>query len=104
MKFQFKIQAFQTEAAESVVRVFAGQPHVGTSKYRRDIGSELTLSDEERLKRRGYNPFTYVALSNEEKQTVEKEYEAAYCNANVKLSKEELLKNIRAVQTRNNIK
>jgi hypothetical protein len=28
MKFQFKIQAFQTEAAESVVRVFAGQRHM----------------------------------------------------------------------------
>lgn len=43
MKFQFKIQAFQTEAAESVVRVFAGQPNVGASKYRRDIGSEKRL-------------------------------------------------------------
>jgi hypothetical protein len=32
MKFQFKIQAFQTEAAESVVRVFAGQSNVGESR------------------------------------------------------------------------
>ena len=43
MKFQFKIQAFQTEAAESVVRVFAGQPNFGAFKYRRDIGSEERL-------------------------------------------------------------
>ena len=54
MKFQFKIQPFQTEAAESVVRVFAGQPNVGTSKYRRDIGSEKELTEVERLSRRGY--------------------------------------------------
>ena len=43
MKFRFKIQPFQTEAAESVVRAFAGQPNVGLSPYRRDIGSENNL-------------------------------------------------------------
>jgi type III restriction enzyme len=37
MIFQFKIQPFQTEAAESVVRVFAGQPNAGQSKYRRSV-------------------------------------------------------------------
>ena len=104
MKFQFTIQAFQTEAAESVVRVFAGQPHVGTSKYRRDIGSEKKLSDVERLERRGYFPIMYSALSDEEKQAIEEEYETAYRNENVQLSREELLKNIRAIQTANNIK
>lgn len=104
MKFQFKIQAFQTEAAESVVRVFAGQPHVGTSKYRRDIGSEKKLSDVERLERRGYIPISYSALSDEEKQAIEEEYETAYRNENVQLSRDELLKNIRAIQTANNIK
>jgi hypothetical protein len=40
MTFQFEIQNFQTEAAESVVRVFAGYPNVVGSRYRRDIGSE----------------------------------------------------------------
>ncbi len=38
MKFQFKIQSFQTEAAEAIVRVFAGQPGHGMSKYRLDVG------------------------------------------------------------------
>lgn len=104
MKFQFKIQPFQTEAAESVVRVFAGQPNVGTSKYRRDIGSEKELTEVERLSRRGYLALTFSSLSEEEKRTVEEEYEAAYRNEKVQLSKEELLKNIRTVQTANNIK
>ena len=104
MKFQFKIQPFQTEAAESVVRVFAGQPNVGTSKYRRDIGSEKELTEVERLSRRGYLALTFSSLSEEEKRGVEEEYEAAYRNEKVQLPKEELLKNIRTVQTANNIK
>jgi type III restriction enzyme len=52
MKFQFKVQDFQTEAAESIVRVFAGQPirqagqpKSGLDSYRRDIGSEKKLSE-----------------------------------------------------------
>ncbi|MDR0499897.1 MAG: DEAD/DEAH box helicase family protein [Coriobacteriales bacterium] len=104
MKFQFKIQPFQTEAAESVVRVFAGQPNVGASKYRRDIGSEKKLSEDERVERRGYMALSYATLSEEKKQAVEEEYEAAYRNENVALSSDELLKNIHAVQTANNIK
>lgn len=104
MKFKFKIQPFQTEAVESVVRVFAGQQNVGESKYRRDIGNEKRLSEEERVARRGFIPITYAALSDEEKRLIDEEYEAAYRNENVQLSKEQLLKNIHAVQTANNIK
>ncbi|MFP3154803.1 DEAD/DEAH box helicase family protein [Lachnospiraceae bacterium ZAX-1] len=104
MKFQFKIQSFQTEAAESVVRVFAGQPNVGESKYRRDIGSEKKISDEERIARRGFVPISYSTLSEEQRRLVEEEYESAYRNENVQLSRAELLKNIRAIQTANNIK
>nr|NNM89840.1 DEAD/DEAH box helicase family protein [Bacilli bacterium] len=85
MKFQFKIQPFQTEAAESVVKVFAGQTKHGESKFRRDVGNlkgELDEFDSE----------------------FDLEFETAYRNADVELSKEQLLKNIRAVQTANNIK
>ncbi len=103
MKFQFKIQPFQTEAADSIVRVFAGQPNTGMSKYRRDIGSEKRLTEDERLARRGFMAIEYSALTDEEKGAVEEEYETAYLNENVQLSKAELLKNIRAVQTDNNI-
>ena len=75
MKFQFKIQPFQTEAAESVIKVFHGQPKHGESKYRRDIGSEKTLSEDERTLRRGHVPITYASLTDEEKKKVEEEYE-----------------------------
>jgi type III restriction enzyme len=104
MKFQFKVQGFQTEAADSIVRVFAGQPKTGLDSYRRDIGDEKRLSESERLDRRGYIEIAYASLSEEEKQRIEEEYETAYSNAEVALGKEQLLKNIRAVQTENNIK
>ena len=38
MKFQFKIQPFQTEAVESVVNVFSGQPNMAAAEYTIDRG------------------------------------------------------------------
>ena len=81
MKFQFKIQPFQTEAAASVVKVFAEQTKHGESKFRRDVGKLKGTLEE-----------------------LDPEFETAYRNADVEISKEQLLKNIRAVQTENNIK
>ena len=37
MKFKFTIQPYQTEAVESVVGVFAGQPFNDRFTYRRDV-------------------------------------------------------------------
>ena len=93
MKFKFKIQSFQTEAAESVVKVFAGQPNYGVSKYRRDVG---TTKPKEK-------PAQGSLFADEKEQTME-EFETAYRNAEVELTKEQLLKNICDVQTANNIK
>lgn len=83
MKFRFKIQPFQTEAVQSIIRVFSGQPKQGKSKYRRDIGKQN------------------VQISLDEQDM---EFEIGYRNADVELTKDQLLKNIRAVQTANNIK
>ena len=38
MKFNFKIQQYQTDAVDSVVGVFKGQPYSDPVNYRRDIG------------------------------------------------------------------
>mgnify|MGYP001230763470 CR=1 FL=1 len=83
MKFKFKIQPFQSEATESIVKVFSGQPKQGFLKYRRDIGKRnvQTTIDEQ-----------------------DAEFEMGYRNADIELSKDQLLKNIRAIQTANNIK
>lgn len=44
MKFQFKIQGYQTEAVEDTVNVFRGQPKRDPKQYRRDVGKSRTQS------------------------------------------------------------
>lgn len=83
MKFKFKMQPFQSEAAESIVKVFSGQPKQGVFKYRRDVGKRK-------------------AQATIDEQDIE--FEMGYRNADIEVPKEQLLKNIRAVQTANNIK
>ena len=83
MKFKFKVQSFQTEAAESIVKVFSGQPKQSVFKYRRDIGKRDAQTS---------------ALEQDA------EFEMGYRNADIELTQEQLLENIRAVQTANNIK
>ena len=39
MKFSFKLQQYQTDAVDSIVRVFSGQPYQELGNYRRDIGN-----------------------------------------------------------------
>ena len=74
MKFQFKIQGYQTDAVESVVSVFAGQPSHDPAVYRRDVGRERLKLDE-----------------------------TGYRNAEVELDARQLLENIRKVQRESNI-
>ena len=38
MKLKFKIQQYQTDAVENVVRVFDGQPNLGLLEYKIDRG------------------------------------------------------------------
>ncbi|MDE6097282.1 MAG: DEAD/DEAH box helicase family protein [Muribaculaceae bacterium] len=79
MKFQFKIQGYQTEAVEDTVNVFRGQPKRDPKHYRRDVGkiAKGTLFSEDE--------------------------EAGYRNADVELDKKQLLDNIREMQIRNQI-
>lgn len=114
MEFQFKTQQFQSDAADSIVRVFAGQTPHALTKYRLDLGKrknrdkqkydQLTIFEEtaeqkrKRLADRYYN--TTEDMTTEDIETLE----AAYRNAEVELTRDQLLKNIHAVQTKNNIK
>jgi type III restriction enzyme len=41
LKFNFKIQQYQTDAVASVVNCFKGQPYQDNVSYRRNIGSKL---------------------------------------------------------------
>ena len=45
MKFNFKIQQYQTDAVDSVVNCFNGQPYIDNVSYRRDIGNVRQMKD-----------------------------------------------------------
>jgi len=54
MKFNFKIQQYQTDAVDAVVRVFNGQHHYDKVSYIRDLGKpqenqqlQLAVDDDE---------------------------------------------------------
>ena len=83
MKFKFTIQPYQTEAVESVVGVFAGQPFNDHFTYRRDVHIERDI--------------TNYMLSDEDLYM-------GFANARVQLDSGQLLNNIRRIQIRNNIK
>ena len=83
MKFKFTIQPYQTEAVDSVVGVFAGQPFNDHFTYRRDLEIKRDV--------------TNWMLSDEELYM-------GFANAKVQLDYGQLLENIRRIQARNNIK
>ena len=49
MEFKFKIQDYQSDAVDTVIKVFEGQPYNNGLVYKRDLGTDYTLLDEESL-------------------------------------------------------
>ena len=83
LKFNFKIQQYQTDAVEAVARVFAGQGHHNEIKYRRDLGK--VSSDPQQMM------FDEV---DEYGETIDLFNDTGYKNELVELSDEQLLQNI----------
>lgn len=91
MKFHFKIQPYQTDAVNSVVNIFAGQPYTERVSYVRDLGitkkpqvAQLNL---------------YTAPEPEDDDIA-----VGFENARIALTDEQLLQNVRNMQAFNNIK
>ena len=82
MKFKFTIQPYQTEAVDSVVGVFAGQPFNDRFTYRRDVKVERNI-------------FNY--------QMSDEELYMGFANNRVQLDFSQLMKNITRIQGLNNI-
>lgn len=91
LKFQFKIQPYQTEAVKSVVNVFSGQPYTERVSYIRDLGIKKEPNNSQ------------ISLFSSEEH-IEDEVAIGFENGRVVLTDEQLLLNIRNIQTRNNIK
>ncbi len=95
MKFHFKIQGYQTEAVESVIRVFDGQPYVEREKYLRDKGKRKVAPQE---------PPTELALNDARKNLkgeVEEDFDdidLAFRNHAIELTKAALKDNLQSVQ------
>lgn len=89
MKFNFKIQQYQTDAVEAVARVFSGQPHYDKVSYIRDLGKPQA------------NQQIRLAMTEDEHDLLS---ETGYKNEAIALTDEQLLDNIRTIQNENNIK
>lgn len=83
MKFKFKSQQYQADAADAVASVFEGQPSQGAAVYLRDTGRGRSMIAGE------------LALDYRDAE--------GYANAPVALGPEALLQNVRAVQRRNQL-
>ena len=93
MKFNFKIQQYQTDAVNAVVRVFQGQNYSDSVGYIRDMGKQPA------------SPVQMKLLSPDEfGDQIDLYDDTGYKNEMVSLSDEALLKNIHQLQSQNNIK
>lgn len=95
MKFNFKIQQYQTDAVNAVVEVFRGQPFASTVSYRRDLGTLPVTQQQLSL--------VGSADSPELLSTEDLENDAGFKNEELHLTDAQLLENIRAVQRGNGL-
>ena len=92
MKFNFKIQQYQTDAVEAVVRVFNGQGHYDRISYIRDLG------------RKKAGQQIGMLMADEFGEIIDLDDDIGYKNEMLELSDEQLLKNIQQMQNESNIK
>ncbi len=101
MKFNFKIQRYQTDAVESVISVFNGQPHYEKTSYFRDLGEKKTAKVSGGTSNQEMYDF---GKTDDDIELEEIESSTGYKNELIELSDEQLLANIRKKQTENNIR
>ena len=96
MKFRFKIQQYQTDAVDSVVRVFDGQHYSDGVSYIRDLGEQEPVMPPQngQLSMFPDPQLTFDDLLDD----------TGYKNENLRLNADELLQNIRTIQSENNIR
>ena len=91
MKFNFKIQQYQTDAVDAVVKVFQGQGYHDKLRYVRDVGSQKAAVL--------YQQDSFISPDADESGD-----DTGYKNAAVELTDAQLLQNIQKIQSQNNIK
>ena len=96
MRFRFKIQQYQTDAVESVARVFAGQPYSERVSYRRDIGETHSVDIA--------GPVQLSMVRAAQTSMFDEPDDTGFLNENLVLTDAQLLKNIRDIQSDNDIR
>jgi len=89
VKFNFKIQHYQSDAVEAVVNVFNGQPHYDKVKYIRDTGEQKNRQ---------------LSLDFSDDDSLDFLNEYGYRNEDIELTDEQLLTNITKQQSESNMK
>ena len=96
MKFRFKIQQYQIDAVDSVVRVFDGQHYSDGVSYIRDLGEQEPVMPPQNGQ---LSMFPDPQLTFDDVLD-----DTGYKNENLRLNADELLQNIRTIQSENNIR
>lgn len=96
MKFRFKIQQYQTDAVDSVVRVFDGQHYSDGVSYIRDLGEQEPVMPPQNGQ---LSMFPDPQLTFDDVLD-----DTGYKNENLRLNADELLQNVRTIQSENNIR
>lgn len=94
MKFSFKIQQYQTDAVNAVVRVFQGQSYNAGVSYMRDMG---TMQAPQQI------DLVPLAEMPEQLGLEDSINDSGFKNETIRLTDEQLLKNIQAIQLESNI-
>lgn len=94
MKFQFKIQPYQTAAVNSVVDIFKNQPKITEHDYIRDLG----------IKKKTVQSYSQMNIFNTDTDAEQAESNIGFRNAPIDTRLVDVLANVREMQTRNNIK
>ena len=94
MKFNFKIQQYQTDAVDAVVKVFKGQGFHDKVSFIRDLG-KMTEPVQQQLS---------FVMQDEFGETDDPSNDTGYKNELIELSDDQLLHNIQELQSQNNIK
>lgn len=94
MKFNFKIQQYQTDAVDAVVKVFQGQGFHDKISYIRDLGIQPKPQEQQMV----------LDMPESDSDFYDPLSDTGYKNEALELSDEQLLRNIQKLQSENNIK
>lgn len=92
MKFHFTVQPYQTDAVEAVVGVFEGQPYAARTTYLRDVGTGAAQGNLLPVQEGYMNAPLLTAEADD-----------GFRNEVLHLTKDQLLANIRSVQSARNL-